>query len=245
MKSFSEFVAGDVPEEYVPLIRELMSWDCRCPNCMVFSRNERGLIFPNQDPSPLHWSRQIEWPWVLKHADIQPHHTVLDIGGGWAVLQYSLASRCKEVISLDIDQNTLDKAAESIKLFGIKNITQVQGDARSLPYEDCSFDRVISVSTIEHIPGKGAIQACKEIKRILKPGGLGLITMDITVEKENQSGNFYINASDAEEILAELDVKLSDQQAGISAWMAPEGVHIFVLMIFFVKGVEGVQADLG
>ncbi len=241
MKSFSEFVQGNTRDEYVPYIRELMSWDCRCPASMVFRRNERGLLYNDPEPSPLHWSRQTEWPWVLTRGDFRPEHTVLDIGGGWAVLQYALASRCRRVVTLDLDQDALDKAAETARLLNVPNIEQVRGDARSLPYADGSFSRVVAVSTLEHIPEKGALRACREIRRVLSPGGLALITMDVTVDPKPDCGNFYISIPDAEAVLADLGVGPPEERVGMAAFMAPEDVHIFVLMILYRKPGGGVS----
>jgi SAM-dependent methyltransferase len=44
-----------------------------------------------------------------------------------------------------------------------------QGDARKLPFEDNSFDLVVSRSTLEHIPDYWT--ACDEMRRVLAPGG--------------------------------------------------------------------------
>jgi SAM-dependent methyltransferase len=50
-------------------------------------------------------------------------------------------------------------------------------DATALSYADRSFDRVYSISVIEHIPGSGDSAAVREIRRVLKPGGLVALTV--------------------------------------------------------------------
>lgn len=53
---------------------------------------------------------------------------------------------------------------------GVEVIT---GDARHMPFEDNSFDLVVSSSTLEHIPEFWL--ACDEMKRVLAPGGVLII----------------------------------------------------------------------
>src|SRR5919109_2339880 len=48
-------------------------------------------------------------------------------------------------------------------------------DARHLTYADAFFDRIFTISVIEHIPEAGDSEAMHEIARVLRPGGrLGL-----------------------------------------------------------------------
>jgi SAM-dependent methyltransferase len=51
-------------------------------------------------------------------------------------------------------------------------------DARSLDYEDAAFDIVYSMSVIEHVEGeRGDSQSIQEMVRVLRPGGLLLISV--------------------------------------------------------------------
>jgi SAM-dependent methyltransferase len=50
-------------------------------------------------------------------------------------------------------------------------------DARSFSYADASFDRVFSISVLEHIPDGGDSQAMREIARVLRPGGIVTISV--------------------------------------------------------------------
>lgn len=52
-------------------------------------------------------------------------------------------------------------------------------DVRRLPFKDNSFDLVVSDSTLDHFKYKGDIKiALGELKRVLKPGGVLVITLD-------------------------------------------------------------------
>jgi arsenite methyltransferase len=50
-------------------------------------------------------------------------------------------------------------------------------DARKLGFPDASFDVILSNLCIHNIPeAEGRAQACREIARVLKPGGIALIS---------------------------------------------------------------------
>ena len=71
---------------------------------------------------------------------------------------------------------------ESGSFAGVEVIT---GDARCMPFEDNSFDLIVSSSTLEHIPDFWL--ACNEMKRVLAPEGMLIINAPGLVEKA--SGN--------------------------------------------------------
>jgi SAM-dependent methyltransferase len=50
-------------------------------------------------------------------------------------------------------------------------------DARHLTYSSGHFDRVFSISAIEHIPDEGDSVAIQEIARVLAPGGTACLTV--------------------------------------------------------------------
>jgi SAM-dependent methyltransferase len=52
-------------------------------------------------------------------------------------------------------------------------------DATRLGYPDASFDHVLCVSVVEHIPGEGDTAAMTEFWRVLRPGGLLHLTTDV------------------------------------------------------------------
>jgi SAM-dependent methyltransferase len=55
----------------------------------------------------------------------------------------------------------------------------VTADARCLPFDDESFDLVISPSTLDHFPDHADLgRSLREIRRVLKPGGRLILTLD-------------------------------------------------------------------
>lgn len=53
----------------------------------------------------------------------------------------------------------------------------VIADGMSLGLKDDTFDKVYSISVLEHIPGDGDTKTIKELARVLKPGGRLVITV--------------------------------------------------------------------
>lgn len=46
-----------------------------------------------------------------------------------------------------------------------------QGDVRALPFPDASFDAVLSCYVLDHFAGRDLRAACREVVRVLRPGG--------------------------------------------------------------------------
>ena len=234
MESFAELMNPLVDED-IPLLKELLSFDMQCPASCTFVRGQFGQLIFSVPPSPMHWSRQTEWPWVIKNADLRPHHTVLDVGSGWSVLKYALAKRAWQVTCVDIDSAFVKKSEEASRHFPYRNIDFAVADAKKLPYEDNTFDRVFCCSVVEHMP-EGYLQAVKECIRICKPGGRCLFTFDVVVNGNAGNGNnFYLTITDASHILVELGISMTVGDTAIGARMEDEGVEILCVLACHIK----------
>jgi ubiquinone/menaquinone biosynthesis C-methylase UbiE len=97
---------------------------------------------------------------------------VLEIGPGTGYYTLDLAEWVGPdgaVEIFDIQQEMLDHTMERAGERGISNVHPMLGDARSLPYEDDSFDAAALTAVLGEIPDPDA--ALREINRVLKPGG--------------------------------------------------------------------------
>lgn len=97
---------------------------------------------------------------------------VLEIGPGTGYYTLDLAEWVGPdgaVEIFDIQQEMLDHTVERASERGISNVHPMLGDARSLPYEDDSFDAAALTAVLGEIPDPDA--ALREINRVLKPGG--------------------------------------------------------------------------
>jgi SAM-dependent methyltransferase len=127
----------------------------------------------------LDYVRCIEFPMVYKALDIKPGMRHLDIGCRDSVFPLYIAREGgAEVHALDLDV-TVGRQAELARRLGAGNgsLVPMRGDVRRLPYADGTFDRISLVSVIEHVPGDGDAQGMAELGRVLKPGGLLVLTV--------------------------------------------------------------------
>ena len=74
-----------------------------------------------------------------------------------------------DITCLDYSADMMAAAQKKAESAGIKNITFRQGDVGALPFEDESFDVVLSMNGFHAFPDKEA--AYRETFRVLKPGG--------------------------------------------------------------------------
>jgi ubiquinone/menaquinone biosynthesis C-methylase UbiE len=101
-----------------------------------------------------------------------PGERMLEIGPGTGYYTAELAEWIGAEGRLeifDIQQEMLDHSMRRVGERGAENVRPTQGDARSLPYEDASFDAVVLVTVLGEIPDQDA--ALGEIARVLRPGG--------------------------------------------------------------------------
>ena len=109
---------------------------------------------------------------------------VLDIACGTGYGTQILAERAAKVYGIDVSQEAVEYAAKN---YPRKNIIYKQGDAVKTPLPDSSVDVVISLETIEHIPAPEPF--VKEVKRVLKPGGVFVVSTPN--DDEFTEGNIY------------------------------------------------------
>ncbi len=112
-------------------------------------------------------------PLVARWLRLMPSSKVLDVGCGSGEFTFYLAGETKDVCftGLDLDRQLVEAARSRASDFGNDNSFQfMQGDALQLPFDDGTFDLVVSQTFLINIPDyRGALQ---EMKRVCRPGGL-------------------------------------------------------------------------
>ena len=74
-----------------------------------------------------------------------------------------------EITCLDYSEDMMRKAQARAEAAGLRNVSFLQGDVGALPFDDESFDIVLSLNGFHAFPDKDA--AYRETFRVLKKGG--------------------------------------------------------------------------
>jgi len=105
---------------------------------------------------------------VVERAGVEPGMEVLDVACGTGNASIPAARAGARVTGLDFAPALLEIARER-SADAMVEIEFVEGDAQELPFEDASFDRVVSV--FGHMFAPDHERAAAEMKRVLRPGG--------------------------------------------------------------------------
>jgi len=88
---------------------------------------------------------------ILERIELSPEARVLDVAAGSGLLGRALARRAREVLAVDITPEMLEAGRDAAAREGIDNITFVQAEAESLPFDEGSFDLVVTRFSLHHI----------------------------------------------------------------------------------------------
>lgn len=94
---------------------------------------------------------------------------ILDVGCGTGELLLNVAKKADLAVGVDISPGMLKKVP-----CAAKNVYAVIADADLLPFRDNSFDCVVSVTLLQNMPEPE--NTVKEINRVVRPGGLAILT---------------------------------------------------------------------
>lgn len=127
-------------------------------------------------------------PWIAAHGEWAPGLRFLDVGAGFSDLASFLArthgaeawvaddfgaSQGEQIWSRWGDPAEMPQKHPEVK-YVFKNLGQ---DVPEIP--EASFDRVYSVSVLEHVPPEKIAAVLKHMGKLLKPGGLLMCSIDI------------------------------------------------------------------
>lgn len=131
-------------------------------------------------------ARLWEYPFAISAADLHAGMKVADVGCGMTAFTIYL----KEVSKCDVAGVDPDLFDADVKYLGHgvshdfisrTGLKIVKGDFDRIPLETGSQDRAFCISVMEHVPPETQRRGMREMARILKPGGLAILTVDMSM----------------------------------------------------------------
>ncbi len=105
-----------------------------------------------------------------------PSPYILEIGTGQGLGAIFLAGKLKDskFVAIDYEHDMVVEAVKNVQKTGLQDRIRVEwGDAVSLNFQDSSFDAVVSITVLHHVPGYK--KAITEAARVLRLGGVFMI----------------------------------------------------------------------
>ncbi len=137
---------------------------------------------------------------------LPPNAVALGVGSGHETILYFLANRIQKVVATDLYEGNFAGAEASPHMlhhpdmfapfhFRKSHLQVLAMDARKLDFPSGSFDFVFSFSSIEHFGSRlDAIAALREMFRVLKPGGVAVVTTELILNRLGRAKGFFRRA---------------------------------------------------
>ena len=125
-----------------------------------FFDGDRRVGYGGFTYDPRFWQPVV--PTFQKHYGLTDESSLLDVGcaKGFMLKDFAEAIPGMTVAGIDVSDYAIANAVE-----GTEHLVQV-ADARDLPFEDDSFDLVVSVNTLHNFERDGVVQALREVQRV-------------------------------------------------------------------------------
>ena len=135
-------------------------------------------------------------------AELPSHPTVLDVGCGDGAR--TLANLPDGAVGLDFSRRGLELATDTVP-----DARLVHGDMTALPITDDGVDGITAYHAVFHVPQERHPEVYREFARVLRPGGVVLMTLPSgdfeTVRRGWMGGSMFFSAPGRQATLAQLD----------------------------------------
>jgi ubiquinone/menaquinone biosynthesis C-methylase UbiE len=107
----------------------------------------------------------------------------LACGTGYAAIGLASAGLADEVHASDLSVKMLERCRANGAAAGAPAYLAL-ADAERLPYADASFDLIVARGALHHVPSP--LDALREVRRVLEPGGVAVVLAEPTAPGERQ-----------------------------------------------------------
>ncbi len=198
--------------------------------------------------------RVVEYPWTI--ARLRPQGFFMDAGSTFStpllINHPTIAGRRFVICTFETDWITLNS-----------NISYLYDDLRSTILKDGIFESIVCISTIEHIGMgldlkkysaknpwphadlQGYLEAMREFRRLLKPGGQLLITAPFG-KKENHGWLQQYDAQGIEEMKCAFGGEVASEtyyRYEASGWKLAEAAECAALSYYNIHASDGFDSD--
>jgi SAM-dependent methyltransferase len=146
-----------------------------------------------------------DWEWALgiiamkRFGKLNDDNTALGIGAGRELILFYLTNYLDHLYATDLYSRKewenfapvdfLDNPSKYAPFpYDQSALTVLRMDGTKLEFPSDSFDIVFSFSSIEHFGGanhSGALKSLKEMERVLKPGGIAIVTTEYIINNKD------------------------------------------------------------
>jgi len=115
-------------------------------------------------------TRRSVWACVRAFADdyLRSGQKVLEVGCG--------NGKNLEFLQHRVDVVGIDTCENFVRICGAKGLNVRAGDAREIPYGEATFDAVLCIAMFHHVAEEDRCRAFRDILRVLRVGGVGILT---------------------------------------------------------------------
>jgi ubiquinone/menaquinone biosynthesis C-methylase UbiE len=131
-------------------------------------KSRQQIAWGSGDYAIIGGTLQIVGEMLCEAVDLRSNQRVLDVAAGNGNATLAAARRFAEVVSTDYVGALLDRGRERAKAERLP-VTFREADAEALPFEDASFDIVLSTFGVMFTPNQE--RAANELMRVCRPGG--------------------------------------------------------------------------
>jgi SAM-dependent methyltransferase len=128
---------------------------------------------------PVNYWRSLEYRLALEEGRLAAGERVLDVGSPKLLALWAADRLGAHVTATDIEPYFLEELSllRAIRRVPEERLGLAVEDGRRLSFGDGSFDKVYSLSVLEHIPNGGDSACVTELARVLAPGGRCVLTV--------------------------------------------------------------------
>ena len=127
----------------------------KVPRHLFVSNVQRTFAY-GDNPLPIGHEQTISQPYIVAFMtevlDVQPHHTVLEIGTGCGYQTAVLSLLAKKVISLELIKSLADSAKTRLEKLQYNNVDIFCGNGKNGWDYSAPYDRIIATSAPSKIP---------------------------------------------------------------------------------------------